>query len=62
MKHDIDLHAADDEEPLEEAFTRTRISFAARTGVEHRIVSIWLRTWGKPDFRPFREWLAAPNG
>ena len=62
MKHDVDLHAPRDGEPLEAAFARARASYAAGTGVEHRVVSLWLKTWGDPDYRPFKEWLAAWDG
>lgn len=62
MKHDVDLHAPRDEEPFEQAFARARASYAAGTGVEHRVVSLWLKTWGEADYRPFQEWLAAWDG
>lgn len=62
VKHDANLRTPPDEEPLDVAFARARASYAAGTGVEHRIVPMWLRTWGKADCRPFGEWLAAWNG
>ena len=47
---------------LREALERARASYAAGGGVEHDVVSLWLRTWGQPNRRPFRDWLAAPDG
>ncbi len=62
VKHEVDLRPSQEEEPLEKAVARARESYAAGTGVEHRVVSMWLRTWGKPGRKPFGEWLAAWNG
>lgn len=41
---------------------QARAELAAGTGVEHAVVGEWLKTWGKPGRKPFREWLAAWNG
>lgn len=62
MKHEPDFQPSQDQEPLELAFARARASFAAGTGVEHRIVSLWLMTWGKPGRKPFGDWLTAWDG
>ncbi|HEX8389637.1 MAG TPA: hypothetical protein VF636_11500 [Sphingomonas sp.] len=29
---------------------------------EHALVSRWLRTAGRPDWRPFKDWLADQDG
>ena len=62
MKHHVDLHTPRDDEPLEQAVARARANYKAGTGVEHRVVSLWLNTWGEPGREPFGEWLAAWNG
>ena len=41
---------------------RAREMLAAGIGVEHTVVSAWLRTWGTADRRSFHEWLADWNG
>ena len=39
-----------------------RAELAAGIGVEHAVVGEWLKTWGSPDRKPFKEWLAAWDG
>lgn len=41
---------------------RAREELAAGIGVEHAVVGEWLKTWGTPSRKPFKEWLAAWNG
>ena len=45
-----------------EMIERARAGLASNAGVEHTVVSAWLRTWGTPDRRPFKDWLADWHG
>lgn len=61
MKHEPGPFKQDEEPPLAELIEQARTDYAADLGVDHAVVSIWLRTWGSPDCRPFEEWLAGWN-
>ena len=45
---------ADDDPALE---AEIAADLASGKGYPHSIVRRWLRTFGKPDFKPFEEWL-----
>ncbi len=45
-----------------EMIERARAGLRSGAGVEHTVVSAWLRTWGTPGRRPFKDWLADWNG
>lgn len=61
MKHEPGIFDDHHVEAEEAAVARARASYAAGAGVDHRIVAMWLRTWGSDDERSFGEWLAAWN-
>lgn len=56
IKH-IDESDDDDDD-----FDDIEAAIAAGRAYPHEIVSEWLKTWGQPDQRPFKEWLADQNG
>ena len=45
-----------------EMIERAKEGFSSGVGVDHSVVSAWLRTWGQVGRRPFKEWLAAWDG
>ncbi len=59
MKHEPGIF--DEPDPAAEAasLARARADVAAGRVHDHAVVGEWLLTWGEPDFKPFREWLAA---
>ncbi|EZP52540.1 hypothetical protein [Sphingomonas sp. CV7422] len=40
---------------------RAKAGYESGYGVDHVIVSEWLRTWGQPGFKDFPLWLAEQN-
>ncbi len=62
MKHEARIRDHVEDEPLADAVARARSMYAAGEGCEHRVVSEWLLTWGKPGRKPFKEWLDAWDG
>ena len=59
VKHDPGIFDTRDAEAEDSAIARARADAAAGRGHNHSVVSEWLKTWGTPDRKPFREWLAA---
>lgn len=62
MKHEPGIFEEYDEEAIAAADARARADMAAGRCYPHELVGEWLRTWGTPECRPFKEWLAARNG
>lgn len=62
MKHEPGIFDQRDADAEEAAVVRARADAAAGRVHDHAVVGDWLKTWGKPDRKPFREWLAARNG
>ena len=50
------------DEEIKAAEARARADFAAGRYYDHKVVGEWLKTWGKPDFVPFKEWIVIRNG
>ena len=59
MEHEPEIFEERDFEAEAAAIARARADMAAGRYYSHEIVSEWLKTWGTPDRRPFREWLSA---
>lgn len=57
MKHEPGIF--EDPDPAAEAAAdaRAEADWVAGRYHEHEVVARWLKTWGKADFKPFREWL-----
>ena len=53
------LHV-DDEDP--EGDARALADVEAGRLHDHAVVSRWLLTWGQPDRKPFKDWLADQDG
>ena len=67
MKHEAIDSPAGELPPSKRSVTpemidRARAGLNSGAGVEHTVVSAWLRTWGTANRRPFRDWLADWNG
>lgn len=62
MKHEAVTRQSRKDEPFAKAIARARASYSAGGGVEHRVVTQWLLTWGEPGRVTFEEWLAAWDG
>ncbi len=62
MKHEAISVEHRDREPLATLVAKARVDYAADLGVDHAVVSEWLKTWGQADCRPFEDWLAAWDG
>ncbi len=41
---------------------RALADFEAGRFHDHAVVGQWLKTWGRPDHKPFKEWLADQDG
>lgn len=59
MKHEPGIFEKRDEAAEAASIARARADIAAGRYVDHATMSEWLRTWGKPDRKPFREWYRA---
>jgi hypothetical protein len=62
MKHEPGISPRPRRAPELGDFTRAKASYAAGDGVAHIVVGQWLLTWGKPDQKPFADWLNEQNG
>lgn len=62
MKHEPGIIDRRDQTPLAKAIAQVRLEYPAGRGVEHFVVSEWLKTWSQPDYKPFETWLFAWNG
>lgn len=62
MKHEPGIFEQDDEAAIAAADERAMADFRAGRFYSHEFVSGWFKTFGKPDFKPFREWLADQDG
>lgn len=54
------IRHVDDDDDEDDA--RAMADFAAGRCHDHAVVGRWLKTWGQPDQKPFREWLADQDG
>ena len=52
----------DIDDPDTEDYERAMADLAAGRVYPHALVSRWLKTWGQPDRKPFKEWLADQDG
>ena len=50
------------DEEIAAADARALADITAGRVYPHEVVGEWLKTWGKPGRRPFKEWLADRNG
>lgn len=57
MQHEPDIFGRRDLEAESASVARARVDYAAGRYWDHAIVSRWLLTWGKPHYKPFKEWL-----
>jgi hypothetical protein len=57
VKHEPGIFEDPDPETEAAADARADADWAAGRYYENDVVVRWLKTWGKPDFKPFREWL-----
>ena len=62
MKHEPNIADRRDPMPFVEAIAKARVDYESGRGVTHAVVSEWLRTWSKPDYKPFKQWLYEWNG
>jgi hypothetical protein len=62
MKHEAGFSPPKPRQPTLEDFTRAKAEYASGYGVDHIVVSQWLRTWGRPGQVKFAEWLASQDG
>lgn len=62
MKHEPAIIRSRDPSPVVEAIAKARIDYAADHGVSHAVVSMWLKTWGDADYKPFDQWLSEWDG
>ena len=46
------------DQEAEAAEARAMEDVAAGRVYSHSVISEWLHTWGKPEFKPFKEWIA----
>lgn len=58
VKHEPGVFDYRDVDAEELAVARARADAAAGRVYDHVVVREWLKTWGTPDRKPFREWLA----
>jgi len=61
MKHEPGIFECDPEAEAA-SLARARADVAAGRVHDQATVGEWLLTWGKPGFKPFREWLTARHG
>lgn len=57
MEHEREIFSEPDPEAIAASDARARADLAAGRCYDHETVSRWLRTWGTPDRKPFKEWL-----
>jgi len=62
MKHEPDIAARRSRAPTLEDFTRAKAMYAGGEGVDHVVVSPWLRTGGTPGQKQFAAWLREQHG
>lgn len=62
MKHEPGIFEEPDPAAEAAADARGLADVEAGRTYSHAIVSEWLRTWTRPDYKPFFEWLAARDG
>ncbi len=53
-------HVDDDDD--DEDFNDIEAAIASGRAFPHEVVGAWLKTWGQPGQKPFKEWLAAQDG
>ncbi|MDR6147743.1 putative transcriptional regulator [Sphingomonas sp. SORGH_AS870] len=57
MEHEPSIFEQRDEAAEALSLERARADYAAGRYHDHATVSAWLRTWGTPNRKSFREWL-----
>lgn len=57
MKHEREIFEEPDPAAIAASDARARADLAAGRYYDHETVGRWLKTWGTPDRKPFREWL-----
>ena len=62
MKHQAIPVGSQELRPFAEQIAQARAGYESGHGVDHAVVSVWLRTWGDTDYKPFAEWLYDWNG
>ena len=62
MRYEPHIVDQRDPTPMGEAIAKARLDYQSGRGVTHAVVSIWLGTWGEPDYKPFKQWLFEWNG
>ena len=62
MKHEPRIAEQRDPTPVAEAIAQARLDYQSDRGVLHAVVSMWLRTWGQPNYKPFERWLFEWDG
>ena len=62
MRHEPGIAKQRDSSPLAEAIAKARVDYESGRGVTHAVVSVWLMTWGEPDYKPFKQWLFEWDG
>jgi acyl-CoA synthetase (NDP forming) len=56
-------HVDDDDEDADaEDDASAMADLAAGRCHDHAVVGQWLQTWGMPDWKPFKDWLAEQDG
>lgn len=51
-----------DDQDDDDEFDDIEAAIASGRAYPHETVSKWLNTWGQPDQKPFKEWLADQDG
>jgi hypothetical protein len=62
MTPDAEIRSSEPRRPTRDDFAEAKAGYASGYGVDHIVVSEWLRTWGHPGQIPFAEWLAQQDG
>lgn len=61
VKHEPGIFEEPDPEAEAASIARARADIAAGRVYPHAVVGEWLKTWGKPECKPFQEWLKQPQ-
>ena len=52
----------DEDDDADEDFDDIEAAIADGRAFPHEVVAAWLKTWGQPEQKPFKDWLADQNG